>query len=135
MAPRLLAALAAPLARLISGPDGSAVGKARDWLMASLLAAAAALPLACGAARPHTPYSAAESAARLANDRCQEKYGLRPFASEDFEAEYVQGRWVWGGEGSRPVDGFSVEVSFAPDGRQKHVDVHRDEDFGNPEGL
>jgi hypothetical protein len=103
--------------------------------LASALGGISTLPLGCAPGRPLTPYSASEKAALLANDRCQKTYGLRPFASQDFEAEFIDGRWVWGGEGSRHVDGFSVEVSFAPDGGRKRVEVHRDEAFGNPEGL
>lgn len=103
----------------------------------ALLAAALAwlLLLACAPSRPLTPHSASERAALLANEECQKRYGLRPFAGDDYEAEFSAGRWTWGGEGSRPVDGFSVEVSFAPDGREARVSVHRDELHGNPEGL
>lgn len=100
-----------------------------------LLGLAAALLSACAAAAPLTPYSAGERAARLANDRCQERYGARPFAAEDYEAEFVEGRWRWGGEGSRPVDGFSARVTFGPDGGRADVVVDRGEALGNPDGL
>jgi hypothetical protein len=102
---------------------------------ALLLGLAAALLSACAAAAPLTPYSAGERAARLANDRCQERYGARPFAADDYEAEFVEGRWRWGGEGSRPVDGFSASVVFERDGGRASVVVDRGEAFGNPDGL
>lgn len=102
----------------------------------SLLAAAACLLLAaCAPSRPLTPHSASERAALLANEECRKRYGLRPFTGDDYEAVMDGGRWTWGGEGSLPVDGFSVEVSFAADGREARVSVHRDELFGNPDGL
>ena len=107
----------------------------RNPVLSAAIAAAAILVTACAPSRPHTPWSAAENAARLANKQCQEKYGLKPFAPDDHEAEYMEGRWVWGGEGSLHVDGFSAEVSFAPDGRKARIDVHRDEAYGNPDGL
>lgn len=99
----------------------------------ALLAAAVSLT-ACASTR-HTPYSAGELAARLANEQCQARYGARPFAGEDFEAELTGGRWVWSsGEGSA-VDGFSVTVSFDEDGGRKKVAVDRGEESGNPDGL
>lgn len=105
------------------------------FLLAAVMAASLALSAACSSSRPHTPYSAGVNAARLANDQCQDRYGQRPFTPDDHEAEFIAGRWVWGGEGSLHIDGYSVEVSFAPDGRKARVDVHRDEAYGNPDGL
>lgn len=104
----------------------------RPGLLAALLAT---LLAACAAPVPLTPYSAGERAALLANDRCQERYGARPFAAYDYDAEFVEGRWHWGGEGSRPVDGFSASVTFGPDGRRASVVVDRGEALGNPDGL
>lgn len=96
---------------------------------------ACSLLVACAAPRPLTPWAASERAAALANEKCQERYGARPFSAEDYEAVMEGGRWTWGGEGDHAVDGFTVEVTFAPDGRQPEVNVHRDEHLGNPEGL
>lgn len=90
---------------------------------------------ACAAPPRHTPHSAGALAARLANDRCQERYGARPFAPSDFAAEWQGGRWRWGGEDAQPVDGYSATVSFAPDGSAREVDVDRQEHRGNPDGL
>ena len=104
-------------------------------LPAAGIIAAAALLAACAAPQPLSPWAASERAAALANEKCQERYGSRPFTAEDYEAVMEGGRWTWGGEGERAVDGFSVEVTFAPDGRQPEVMVHRDEHLGNPEGL
>lgn len=95
---------------------------------------AAAILSACASA-PLTPFSAGERAARLANDQCQQRYGQRPFYADDYEAEFVAGRWNWGGEGGQDVDGFSVYVSFEPDGRRARVEVDRSETRGNPDGL
>lgn len=98
------------------------------------LLASALLLCACAGVRL-TPYSAGERAARLANDRCQERYGSRPFLSDDFEAEFIEGRWTWGGETGQEVDGFYAEVSFDPDGGRPRVEVNRDEERGNPDGF
>lgn len=96
---------------------------------------AANLSLAACAGAIHTPYSAGERAARLANDRCQQVYGARPFAADDYEAEFIGNRWTWGGEGSQPVDGFSAAVSFDADGGRPQVVVDRGENQGNPDGF
>lgn len=94
--------------------------------MARLLLFAAFL-IGCSSAprAPHTPYSAGVSAARLANEACQERYGERPFRHDDFEAVLHGGRWTWGGPGSRPVDGYSATVTFSPDGAGAEVKVVR----------
>ena len=105
------------------------------FLPAAALAAATLLPVACASPKPLTPWAASERAAALANEKCQERYGTRPFTAEDFEAIMEGGRWTWGAAGERPIDGFAVEVSFEPDGRRPAVQVHRDEHLGNPEGL
>lgn len=110
-------------------------GAVSHALLACSLLAAAVLAAACAPKPRLTPYSAGENAARLANERCQERYGSRPFHAEDYEAEFAAGRWTWGGEGSKHVDGFSAEVSFAPDGSDARIKVDREEEFGNPEGL
>lgn len=97
--------------------------------------AAAVLLAACAAPKPLSPWAASERAAALANQKCQERYGARPFTAEDFEAVMEAGRWTWGAAGERPIDGYAVEVTFDPDGRRPAVEVHRDEHLGNPEGL
>lgn len=99
------------------------------------LALALALLVAACAGTRHTPHSAGVEAARIANDRCQERYGARPFHPEDHIAEMIAGRWIWGGEGTVHVDGFSVEISFTPDGGDVRIRVDRDEQFGNPDAL
>jgi hypothetical protein len=128
-----------PLPRLPARPAAAAFPALATFFAASLPALlpglAAAVLSACAAAAPLTPYSAGERAARLANDRCQERYGARPFRADDYEAEFVAGRWRWGGEGSRHVDGFSASVTFASDGAGARVVVDRGEDRGNPDGL
>ena len=68
--------------------------------------------LACARHPPLTPVSAGALAARLANDRCQQVYGARPFQADDFEASQDAGRWHWGGSESGKVDGYEVDVSF-----------------------
>jgi hypothetical protein len=82
----------------------------------------------------HTPYSAGVLAARLANEECRQRYGETPFAPQDFETLLEDGRWRWGGEGTGPVDGYSVTVTFAPDGTGRQVRVGRGEelDLGQP---
>ena len=102
----------------------------------ALLLSASIYLAACASPARLTPYSAGELAARLANEKCQASYGARPFMGEDFEAVMGEdGRWEWGGEERRGVDGFSVSVSFEPDGSRKQVVVDRGEETGNPDGL
>lgn len=77
----------------------------------------------CAAHRTLTPYSAGTLAADLANDRCGDAYGKRPFRPDDFEAILDQGRWHWGTDEGGKVDGFEVEVSFDRDGGGREVMV------------
>jgi hypothetical protein len=85
------------------------------------------LPLllsACAGNRgPLTPVSAGTLAARLANERCEKKFGKRPFAPEDFEALLDQGRWHWGTADGGKVDGYEVEVTFDRTGGKRKVVV------------
>lgn len=85
--------------------------------------AAALLLSACASSRPLTPVSAGDLAATLANERCQSEFGARPFHPQDFEARLSDGRWHWGTLDGEKVDGYEVEVSFAPDGASRRVEV------------
>ena len=93
------------------------------FLKSGLVAAAACLLGACAAHAPLTPVSAGVLAARLANDRCADAYGQRPFHAEDFEADLENGRWHWGTPGGDKVDGFETEISFDREGRARQVMV------------
>lgn len=83
---------------------------------------------ACAPSRPMSAWSAADAAARLANQECLRKYGRRPFAPEDHEAVWDQGRWRWGGPDESHVDGFKATVSFGRRGEGKAVAVESLED-------
>jgi hypothetical protein len=75
----------------------------------------------CASHPPLSPVSAAELAARLANERCHGQYGRKPFTGDDFEAVLEKGRWHWGGGDKSPIDGFITEVSFDRDGSGSRV--------------
>lgn len=77
--------------------------------------------ISCASHPSLTPVSAETLAARLANERCFREFGERPFNAEDYAAELTDGRWHWGTENGGPVDGYEIEVSFAPDGGKELV--------------
>jgi hypothetical protein len=70
------------------------------------------------------PDDAAELAARLANDKCEQEYGLRPFAASDGPIELVRGRWVWGRVDALGPQGYSAVVSFERNGRLPLVRIY-----------
>lgn len=76
---------------------------------------------ACSYHPPLSQYSAANLAAKLANERCSREFGERPFKAEDFDATLNQGRWEWGTGNGSPVDGYEVEVSFSPEGKASQI--------------
>jgi hypothetical protein len=76
---------------------------------------------ACAYHPPLSQYSAATLAAKLANERCSREFGEHPFKAEDFDATLNEGRWEWGTGNGSPVDGYEVEVSFAPDGNASQI--------------
>lgn len=89
-----------------------------------ILGLALASILAACASRPRlSPVEAGTLAARLANDRCQDKYGQKPFHPEDFEAVLEGGRWYWGTREGMKVDGFEADISFDILGRKDSVRV------------
>ncbi len=83
---------------------------------------------ACARHPALTPVSAANLAASLANERCASQFGERPFIGEDFDATWENGVWKWGSDNGNKVDGYEVEVTFASNGKHKHV-VVRGRDF------
>jgi hypothetical protein len=77
----------------------------------------------CATHRALSAFTAGQASARLANDRCYREFGKRPFAADDFDAVFDQGRWHWGGPESNAVDGFRAEVVLGPYGEKKEVAV------------
>jgi hypothetical protein len=77
----------------------------------------------CASAHPLNSVSAGTLAARLANESCQQRYGARPFAADDFEAVREPDGWHWGTATGGKVDGYEVEVVFDEGGRHRKVDV------------
>ena len=67
-------------------------------------------------------------AARLANDKCEQLRGKRPFSAESYTAEFTNNIWHWGRNDPAGIRGFSAEVSFAPDGSHPKVEVYLNND-------
>jgi hypothetical protein len=76
-------------------------------------------------------------AARLANGRCHEIWGERPFTQDTYAARFLNGRWYWGEYDPAGVYGYSAEVSFGPSGEHSQVQVYwsTDAEMEVPEDL
>ena len=59
----------------------------------------------------------------LANDKCQQVFGQRPFATGQFQVALVENRWQWGRRDPAGVNGYSATVSFRPDRSDAQVEV------------
>ncbi|MEX2121210.1 MAG: hypothetical protein WD847_16575 [Pirellulales bacterium] len=68
--------------------------------------------------------AAAALAARLANERCDELWGERPFSPDTYVARFHNGRWHWGEYDPAGVHGYSAEVSFGPSGKRSKVQIY-----------
>ena len=70
-----------------------------------------------------TPEQAAKHAARLANEKCQEEFGLSPFKPESYKAEFKGAKWCWGKIDPVGIHGYSAKVEFCKDGSDEKVRV------------
>jgi hypothetical protein len=70
-----------------------------------------------------SPEAAAELAADIANRKCAEIYGTRPFDASTWKAYRNGDRWVWGKLDYGRPDGYSAIVSFDLDGSAPEVQV------------
>jgi len=67
---------------------------------------------------------AAQLAAKLANDQCEQQYRKRPFSAEQHSAVLQEGVYRWGGLDVGGPGGFSALVTFLKDGTEPHVEVY-----------
>jgi len=67
---------------------------------------------------------AAQLAAKLANDECEQRYQRRPFRPEQHAAVLENGKYRWGGLDVGGRGGFSALVTFTPDGSRPKVEVY-----------
>lgn len=66
---------------------------------------------------------AARRAADLANDKCQQLYGRRPFYPDQYAVASEDGLYVWGRMDGGGPSGYSAVVKFRPDGSNPSVEV------------
>ena len=66
---------------------------------------------------------AAHLASGLANQKCQEDFGRRPFSPADYKASVKQHRWTWGALDPGGIQGYSARVAFDLDGSNPEVEV------------
>ncbi|MGA3284665.1 MAG: hypothetical protein ABSD57_09440 [Verrucomicrobiota bacterium] len=78
---------------------------------------------------------AAQLAAKLANDQCDRQYRKRPFSAAQHSAVLQKGMYQWGGLDVGGPGGFSVLVTFRPDGSEPHVEVYFSTDVLRPQRL
>ena len=76
-----------------------------------------------------TAVQAAILASELANERCAQLYGIRPFKPNQYVIERCGSRWRWGGLDVKAESGFSAEVVLEVDGTESEVDVYFSNDM------
>ena len=72
--------------------------------------------------------NAAFVAAKVANDRCEESFGNRPFTWVDFHPVQTKDRWIWGKLDLAGVHGYSTVVKMGVDGTNPDVTVYPSSD-------
>lgn len=77
------------------------------------------------ASLPNT-FELSEHAAQLANDKCEQEFGLRPFQADTFKLSFAEDRdrYEWGRLDPVGVNGYSARVSFNREGRDALVSVY-----------
>jgi hypothetical protein len=81
-----------------------------------------------GRSKPLTRSEAIQLSAKLANSKCQERFGKAPFDTSSFAIEIKDGRWHWGRMDVYGVNGYSAEVSFDVNGKNDTVQVYLSND-------
>jgi hypothetical protein len=76
--------------------------------------------------------SALVLAVTLANDRCSELYGVRPFDHDSYEILWSDGKWRWGGLDVYGAQGYSAFVTFDRRGEDRSVEVFYSTDKVSP---
>ena len=94
------------------------------WLVTALCLAIAALALLAASLKSLTEREAAALGARIANAKCDSRFGEQPFKAEHYAAWFNNGRWHWGEYDPAGIDGYSAKVSFDEDGGDRKCEVY-----------
>lgn len=109
-------------------PEHSAVFRRAILVMGLLAAGFGVLTLslsACsGGCAPNTPAGAEKRAVALANDRCEQEFGKRPFKTGRFPATRSGDRWLWGWLDAAAGQGYTAQVSFHADGSEQEARIY-----------
>lgn len=91
------------------------------------LTAVAGLSACSGGCAPVTQAAGAAAAEKyavsLANDRCEQEFGKRPFKTGRFSATRSGDRWLWGWLDGRE-SGYTAQVSFRADRTEADARVY-----------
>ena len=97
----------------------------RATLDFGLLAMALLALSACSGGRaPVSPEAAEKRAVALANDRCEQEFGKRPFKTGRFPATRSGERWLWGWLDAAGGQGYTAQVSFRADGSEAEARIY-----------
>jgi hypothetical protein len=103
----------------------SVVSATRSASGLALLAAGLLALSACSVGRaPDSPARAEKRAVALANDRCEQDFGKRPFRTGRFPATLSGERWLWGWLDAAGGQGFTAQVSFRADGSEPETRIY-----------
>ena len=109
-------------AALFRTARASATGSAH---VLALLAAGLLAQSACSGVRaPDSPDRVEKRAVAMANDRCEQEYGKRPFRTGRFPATLSGERWLWGWLDAAGGQGFTAQVSFRADGSEPETRIY-----------
>ena len=107
--------------------QGATLGGAMGiGLLAACLLALSLMALsACSGGRaPDSPAAAEERAVALANERCEQEFGKRPFKTGRFPATRSGERWLWGWLDAAGGQGYTAQVSFRADGSEPEARIY-----------
>ncbi|MDB5106050.1 MAG: hypothetical protein JWP91_3739 [Fibrobacteres bacterium] len=76
-----------------------------------------------GSAMLRSPGAAEKYAVRLANEKCAQESGKKPFRTGRFPATHEGDRWLWGWLDAAGAEGYTAQVSFRSDRSQPEVRV------------
>ena len=97
----------------------------RAALGIGLLAAGLGAFSACSGGRAsNSPAAAEKRAVAMANDRCEQEFGKRPFKTGRFPATRSGERWLWGWLDAAGGQGYTAQVSFRADGSEPEARIY-----------
>lgn len=110
-----------PRTARVAGPIAGPIAS----LMAAGLVVLASILVSCSGGRaPDSPAAAEKRAVSLANDRCEQEFGKRPFKTGRFPATRSGERWLWGWLDAAGGQGYTAQVSFRAEGSEPEVLIY-----------